>query len=404
MAKKTKYEQFLASGGNKYSGFMVVNPLMRGGIIPSDIKGKLQEWMDVGYINCYTCIEGRSSFLTNPPIHDFLDSIAEFYGGDAAEHTFGCRSAQFSVMKAVSGLVKSGEFANTIVADPLTHYSTNIAAEMNSLEITEPSHSGYPEYLLDPGLFEEKIAEVKEKTGKLPALVVVTHADPYNGNIAPVKEIGEICSRHEVPFMVNAAYTAGIVPIDMREIKADFLTVSAHKSMASLAPLGFLVTNFVWKKEVFAMSKDRPDWSGRVFGKKIPNIFGCSIGGIPLISSMLSFPHVKERVLRWREEMEKINNFVNDMENLGGDIMLLGQRPHEHHLLSFETPVFDEIAETHRKSGFFLADELKKKKIVGIHKGKTKNIKLSVYGMSDDERGRLLEVFSDIIRKGRKSA
>jgi Sep-tRNA:Cys-tRNA synthetase len=383
---------------------MVINPLMRGGIIPEEVKAKVQDWMDVGYINCYTCIEGRSSFLTNPPIHDFLNEIARFFGGDSAEHTFGCRSAQFSVMKAVSALVKSGEFSNTIVADPLTHYSTNIAAEMNNLEITEPAHSGYPEYQLDPALFEEKIEEVKKKTGKLPALVVVTHADPYNGNIAPVKAIGDICSRHEVPYMVNAAYTAGILPIDMRDIKADFLTVSAHKSMSSFAPIGYLVTNFVWKKEVFAMSKDRPDWSGRVFGKKIPNIFGCSIGGLPLISSMFSFPYVRERVVKWDEEKEKINNFITEMENMGGDIMLLGQRPHEHHLLSFETPIFDEIAESHRKSGFFLADDLKKRRIVGIHKGKTKNIKLSVYAMTDDERGQILQAFSDIIRQGRKSS
>ena len=402
MSKMTKYEKFLESGDNKYKDFLVISPLMRGGIIPTEVRLKAQDWMDVGYINCYTCIDGRSSFLNNPPVKEFLQSVAEFFGGDSAEHTFGCRAAQFSVMKAVSGLVKSGEFANMIVADSLSHYSTNIAAEMNSLEVTEVPHTGYPEYLIDPEHYDEKIEEVKEKTGKLPALVMATHADPYQGNIAPVKEIGEICSRHEVPYMINAAYSAGVQPIDMREMKADFLTVSAHKSMASIAPLGFLVTNFVWKKEVFAMSQDRPDWSGRVFGKKIPNIFGCSIGGLPLISSMLSFPYVKERVLRWDEEKDKINSFIREMEDIG-DIMLLGQRPHEHHLLSFETPVLDEIAETHRKKGFFLAEELKKCRIVGIHKGKTKNIKLSVYGMTDDERGKILETFFDIIKKGKPS-
>jgi Sep-tRNA:Cys-tRNA synthetase len=117
---------------------------------------------------------------------------------------------------------------------------------------------------------------------------------------------------------------------------------------------------------------------------------------------MFSFPHVKARVLKWEEEKEKINNFVKEMEELG-DIMLLGQRPHEHHLLSFETPVIHEIAKKHKKSGFFLAEEMKRRRIVGIHKGKTKNIKLSIYGMTDDERGRVLEAFSDIIRQNKKS-
>ena len=171
--------------------------------------------------------------------------------------------------------------------------------------------------------------------------------------------------------------------------------------MASIAPLGFLVTNFVWQKTVFAMSQDRPDWSGRVFGKKIPNIFGCSIGGLPLISSMFSFPYVKERVSRWNEQKEKINSFISEMENFQ-DVMMLGQRPHEHHLLEFETPFMDAIAEAHSKKGYFLFNELKKRRIVGIHAGKTKNIKLSIYDMTDDEIGKFLESFSDIVKHGNK--
>ncbi len=368
---------------------------MRGGIIPSNVRPQLQEWTEVGYTNCYDCFEGRSSLVCNPPIKDFLNKIAEFFGGDTAEHTFGCRAAQFSVMKAVRSLVDSGEHADIIIADPLSHYSTNIAAEMNGLKITEPPHSGYPEYLLQADLFAEKIEEVKKNIGKPPALVVVTHADPYYGNIAPVEEIGAICNKYEVPYMVNAAYTAGILPIDMKKIRADFLTVSAHKSMSSVAPLGFLVTNFVWKKEVFATSQEKPDWSGRAFGKKIPNIFGCSIGGLPLISCMLSFPFVRERVKKWDEELQKINLFVQEMEKLG-DVMLLGQRPHRHHLLHFETPIFWELSKTHRKKGYFLAMELEKRGIVGVHRGMTKHIKLSIYGMLDSERQKIMDAFYEI--------
>jgi Sep-tRNA:Cys-tRNA synthetase len=380
---------------NKYKGFVIINPLMRGGIIPEDARKNLLDWTDVGYINCHDCIEGRSSLVSSPPINKFLKEIAEFFGGDEAEHTFGCRAAQFSVMKAVRSLVDNGEHTDIIVSDPLSHYSTNIAAEMNGLKVAEPSHSGFPEYLLEADLFREKIEEVKKQTGKLPALVVVTHADPYYGNIAPVEEIGNICNKYEVPYMVNAAYTAGVIPIDMKKIKADFLTVSAHKSMSSLAPLGFLVTNFVWKKEVFATSQDKPDWSGRVFGKKIPNIFGCSIGGLPLISCMLSFPFVKKRVKLWNSELENINLFIKEMENLG-DVMLLGQRPHMHHLLHFETPLFWELSKNYSRGGFFLAKELKKRNIVGVQKGMTKHIKLSIYGMSNNERQKVLDAFYEI--------
>ncbi|NOZ83074.1 MAG: hypothetical protein GXN98_04605 [Euryarchaeota archaeon] len=183
----------------------------------------------------------------------------------------------------------------------------------------------------------------------------------------------------------------------MKRMRADFLTVSAHKSMASLAPLGFVVTNYEWSKRAFAPSKSKAEWTGRVFGKKLPNVFGCSIGGLPLISAMLSFDYVKSRVKRWEEEMKKTNEFVDRLEDIGGgDIMLLGERPKRHHLLHFETPLFWEISRKHRRKGFFLAEEMLKRRIVGLHKGLSKHIKLSVYGLSDEEIERVLAAFEEI--------
>jgi Sep-tRNA:Cys-tRNA synthetase len=226
--------------------------------------------------------------------------------------------------------------------------------------------------------------------------VVVTHADPYYGNIAPIEEIGVICEEYEVPMMVNAAYTGGVMPINMREMKADFLTLSAHKSMMSIAPLGFVITSYKWSKLLFATSEARPSWSGRKFGKKIPNIFGCSIGGLPLISSMLSFSYVKERVLQWEEELAKINRFVEELEEAIEGTMLLGQRPHRHHLLHFETPRFWEISKNHRKKGFFLAEEMIKRGIVGLHRGMTKHIKFSIYGLTQEEADKVKNAFYEV--------
>lgn len=387
---------------NKYKGYTIVNPLMVGGIVPEKVAEKIcqEEWVRVGYSICFNCLEGRSSLVTKPNVKEHLNQIADFFGGDSAEHTFGCRGAQFAVMKYVSELAKESGRAKVIIADPNSHYSTNISAEMTGLKTVEPPHNGYPEYKYTPESFRDKIAEVKKSEGKAPALVVVTHADPYYGNIAPVEEIGKICEEEEVPYLINAAYTGGIMPINMKKMKADFLTLSAHKSMASLGPLGYLVTSHEYAKKVFMPSKERPDWSGRSFGKKVPNIFGCSIGGIPLISGMLSFDHVKARVARWDDELSNIRKFADSLEDLGGgEIMLLGQNPRNHHLLHFETPALWDISQSHKRKGFFLSEAFEKKKITGIHKGLTKHIKISVYGLSDEERRNVLGVFEDILSK-----
>ncbi|MFQ6086014.1 MAG: O-phospho-L-seryl-tRNA:Cys-tRNA synthase [Candidatus Bathyarchaeia archaeon] len=388
---------------NRYKDHIIVHPIMTGGIVSRDVQEKLFEegWMKAGYAVCFDCIEGRSSFITKPPVRSFLGDVADFFGGDVSEHTFGCRAAQFAVFNSISEYVKregSRDYTNVVLTDPLCHYTTATAAEMTGLRLVEAPHSGYPEYKVRAESFAERIEEVKRETGKLPGLVALTHAEPYYGNVNPVEEAGKISKEYDVPYMVNAAYTAGIMPVNMRRFQADFLTVSAHKSMASMGPLGFLVTNYEWAKSAFKNSTMVTDWSGRAFGKKLPNIFGCSVGGAPLISAMCSFPTVVQRVERWGDELDRTRWFIDEMEKLG-DVMLIGERPHRHHLLHFEMPLFWEISQHHKRRGFYLAEEMIKRGIVGLHRGMSKHIKLSLYGLTWEEVKRVRDAFREIASK-----
>ena len=105
-----------------------------------------------------------------------------------------------------------------------------------------------------------------------------------------------------------------------------------------------------------------------------------------------------ERVKRWDEELAKIRKFADALEDLGGgEIMLLGQNPHNHHLLHFETPLLWQISQKHKRKGFFLAEALAKHNITGVHKGLTKHIKISVYDLPQEEVDRVIEAFKEII-------
>ncbi len=385
---------------NRYKDHILINPIIIGGVLPEKTQENLlnRGWLKCGYALCFDCIKGRSGLISKPPVRNFLGDIAEFFGGDVAEHTFGCRGAQFAVMKTVKDNLGKKEFeehGNVVIVDPLCHYTTAITAEMAGLRLVEPPHEGYPEYRLRPEAFAEKIEDVRSKTGKLPSLIVTTHVEPYNGNLQPVKEIGEIAEDYNVPYMVNAAYTGGILPVNMREFHADFLTISAHKSMASHGPLGFLVTTNDWREKLFRFSSIQMEWSRRTFGNKILNIFGCSIGGLPLISAMYSFPYVSERVKKWSVELEKTRWLIKELEKIEG-ITLIGERPHRHHLLHFETPLFWEISKRDKRRGFFLAEEMLKRGIVGLQRGLSKHIKLSVYGLSWEEIKKVRDAFLEV--------
>lgn len=61
------------------------------------------------------------------------------------------------------------------------------------------------------------------------ALVSIMFANNEIGTVQPVRKIGEICRRHGVLFHTDAVQAAGTLPIDLKNLKIDLLSLSAHK-------------------------------------------------------------------------------------------------------------------------------------------------------------------------------
>ena len=67
-------------------------------------------------------------------------------------------------------------------------------------------------------------------------LIVVNHASNVCGTLLPIRRIGEITHQRGVPFLVDAAQTAGGQPIDLYADNVDLLAFTGHKSL--LGPTG----------------------------------------------------------------------------------------------------------------------------------------------------------------------
>jgi selenocysteine lyase/cysteine desulfurase len=67
-------------------------------------------------------------------------------------------------------------------------------------------------------------------------LIAITHASNVTGTVQPVREIGQIARERGIPFVVDAAQSAGHVPIDVREDCIDLLAAPGHKAL--MGPLG----------------------------------------------------------------------------------------------------------------------------------------------------------------------
>src|SRR4051794_6107726 len=67
-------------------------------------------------------------------------------------------------------------------------------------------------------------------------LIALTHASNVLGTVQPIAEVGRIARTADLLFLVDAAQTAGVVPLDVQEANVDLLAFPGHKSL--LGPTG----------------------------------------------------------------------------------------------------------------------------------------------------------------------
>ncbi len=77
---------------------------------------------------------------------------------------------------------------------------------------------------VDPDAVE---AAIKDNT----KLVVMTHISNVTGTVNDIGAIGDVCRRHGVIFLVDAAQSAGVRSIDVQAMKIDMLAFPGHKCL-----------------------------------------------------------------------------------------------------------------------------------------------------------------------------
>jgi Sep-tRNA:Cys-tRNA synthetase len=113
---------------------------------------------------------------------------------------------------------------------------------------------------------------------------------------------------------------------------------------------------------------------------------------------MASFPHVVERVERWGEEVENAKYLIEQLERIEGTRQL-GVRPKQHTLTHMESDGLYKASQTHKRRGFFLYEELRRRGIVGVQPGLTKHFKFNTYGLSKEKIELVANAFLDIAKE-----
>ncbi len=80
------------------------------------------------------------------------------------------------------------------------------------------------------------IEELEKSIQPNTKLIVLTHSSNLTGTLMPIEAVGEIAKARGILFLVDAAQTAGLYPIDVQKMHIDLLAAPGHKSL--LGPQG----------------------------------------------------------------------------------------------------------------------------------------------------------------------
>ena len=149
--------------------------------------------------------------------------IAKELNASAREIVF-TSGATESINLAIKGISEKFKAKGRHIITQVTEHNavldTCSALERRGWEITKlpVQQNG----LIDPKMIDDAIR-------KDTVLVTIMHANNEIGVIQPVRQIGNICKRHGVYFMVDASQSFAKISVDAQEINIDLLAFTAHK-------------------------------------------------------------------------------------------------------------------------------------------------------------------------------
>jgi cysteine desulfurase family protein len=180
---------------------------------------------------------GRGSYDLAVEAEEFVDrtrqKLARFFNAPDPNRVIFANNATDALNLAMQGLCKRGDH---VVSTRLEHNS--VLRPLYHLH-----QRGLIEYDLAPfdkrGFVDpQAIAKAIRANTRL---VIVCHASNVLGTVQPIPEIARVCHQRHVPLLIDAAQSAGVIPIDMGAWQVSAVAFTGHKSLFGPTGIGGLV-------------------------------------------------------------------------------------------------------------------------------------------------------------------
>ncbi len=135
--------------------------------------------------------------------------------------------------------------------------------------------------------WEDTLTEFEKELRRGVDVAVFTHVSNVFGYILPVEELSALCRRYNVPFIIDAAQSAGILPVSLEETGASFIAMPGHKGLLGPQGTGLLLCGEQPEPLLYggtgslSQSREMPDFlpdRGEAGALNVPGIAGLDAG------------------------------------------------------------------------------------------------------------------------------
>ena len=171
--------------------------------------------------------EYASAFDTEDLVFDTRAALCRLFDGPDPSDVVFTRNVTEALNLVLKGLLHPGDH---VVVSSMEHNAVmRPLTQLAATGVTFSRAQCAPDGTLDA-------TEVERLICPQTRAVVMTHASNVCGTILPISDVAEVCHAHGMPLIVDAAQTAGVVPVSLCEWGASVVCFTGHKGL--LGPQG----------------------------------------------------------------------------------------------------------------------------------------------------------------------
>lgn len=170
-------------------------------------------------------------------VFEARETVAEFFGAEP-ENVIFTLNTTYAINMAIKGVMYDGghmlisNMEHNSVLRPAAKLAKDGKIRYDIFKAYEKGRHLSP---------RDIIGEIVKKLRPSTKMLVCVHSSNICGYTLPIREIGKFCRNHGIIFCVDAAQSAGHIPINIENDYIDILCLPAHKGLYSPQGCGIMV-------------------------------------------------------------------------------------------------------------------------------------------------------------------